>query len=187
MAKGKKRKPDLRKIRITKIYTVDQIAIALDRSVGTVRMWIRDGLPVLDGRKPALIEGAAIKSWLKNRWESKKQKCSPSEFYCCKCRKPRVPRRSSVSIYPRNIKTLNIKALCGQCGTRMNKGAAFADLGQLQAQFQLLAQQEEHLSEYDDPGVNGHLDRQTDRPSDPLLRDQQIGSTDAMPIKQILH
>lgn len=187
MAKGKKRKPDLRKIRITKIYTVDQIATALDRNVGTVRVWIRDGLPVLDGRKPALIEGAALKSWLKIRWESKKQKCSPGEFYCCKCRKPRAPRRSSVSIHPKNIKTLNIKALCGLCGTRMNKGAAFADLGQLQEQFQLLAQQEQHLSEYDDPCVNGHHERQTDRPLDPLPRGQQIGSTDPMPIKQILH
>lgn len=136
MAKGNKRSPDLRKIRTTRVYRVQDIANALDREARTVRTWIKAGLPTLDDRGTALVDGAALKSWLKERNASRKQKCLPDEFYCCKCTKPRNARLGSVSFHARNAKTITIKALCVHCGTRMNKAAASADIAEIQVQLQ---------------------------------------------------
>jgi len=145
MAKGNKRKPDLRKIRPTKVYRPAEVARDLNRNTRTINAWIKDGLPILSQTGPVLIEGAVLKTWLKNRHASKKQKCLPNEFCCFKCRKPRTAKYGSISFHAQNPKTLKIKALCRSCGTRLNKAAKFADLSQLQAVYQQIQPDNPHL------------------------------------------
>ncbi len=157
MARGKKRKPDLRKIRTTRVYQLQDIANELNRSVRTVRSWVKAGLPVLEGPGTALVDGAVLKNWLYEQSLSKKQKCLANELYCFKCRKPRSVRQGSLSFHPRNAKTMTIKALCGSCGTRMNRAAASADLAQIQARFQPPTPHTAHLVGCDDPSVNRHI------------------------------
>ena len=122
----RKRRLDLRKIRPSRCYTVHEIAILLSVSPGTVRAWIRRGLPILGDCKPFLVPGDGLKLWLKIRRASRKRICQPDEFYCCRCRCPRKAKSESVTIVRRNAKTIAIRALCNACGAKMNKAGSLA-------------------------------------------------------------
>lgn len=121
MAVRKKRKPDFRKIRPTHTYTVPELASSLGKSISTVRRWCRDGLPVLDQRRPVLIDGVAAKGWLKTRWGAKKATLGSDEARCMRCRVPRAFVQGSKSFHPLNQKTGIVKGRCAVCGSRMNK------------------------------------------------------------------
>lgn len=146
MRKVKKRKPDLRRIRTSKIYKVPEIARDLDRNVATVRSWLRDGLPTLDGQTPPLVFGSDLKDWLKAKWAARKQKCKPDELYCFKCQKPRKPGPGTVQIVPRNEKTLSIKGECSECGTRLNRVGSMAEKAEIEEIFRALAPAMQHLT-----------------------------------------
>jgi len=153
MRKTKKRKPDLRRIRITKTYKVSEIASDLDRHVATVQGWIRDGMPTLDGRTPPLVLGSDLKTWLKAKWLARKQHCKPDELFCLKCQRPRKPRRGAVQLVPRNEKTLSIKGQCNKCGTRMNKVGSMAKRAEIEKAFRALTPGIHHLTGCSNPST----------------------------------
>ncbi|HCX08787.1 MAG TPA: DNA-binding protein, partial [Hyphomonas sp.] len=64
---GNKRKPNVSLIQTSRSYTIREVAERLDRQVETVRTWVQEGLPVLPGTTPRLIDGAELKEWLKAR------------------------------------------------------------------------------------------------------------------------
>ena len=132
-----KLKIDHRHIRVGKCYTVAEIAVLLNVCAPTIRTWIRKGLQVLEGGKPLLIPGDCLKDWLKARAKSRKHACQPNELYCCHCRCPQKAKPWSVKIIPRNAKTVAIRALCGTCGTKMNKAGSLARLAQIETIFAL--------------------------------------------------
>ena len=110
LAHQPKRGPDLRQIRLSRCYTVQEAAMVLGVSTGTVRAWIRRGLPVLEQCNPPLIPGDGMKAWLMARAKARKHPCQPDELYCCRCRSPQKAEPGSVEITPRNAKTVAIRA-----------------------------------------------------------------------------
>lgn len=157
---NQKRGQDLRKIRLSKCYTIQQCSKALDVSLSTVRAWIRQGLPIVPNGMPALIPGDELKAWLTQRRLSRKQTCKLNELYCCRCRCPRTVKAGSVVIAPRNSKVVAICALCGTCNTRMNKGGSFAKQSEIATAFGLITASQEHLAECENPAVNQHLEKE---------------------------
>lgn len=123
----KRRKVDHRRIRPTITYTVPEIAKRLEVATGTVRSWIRTGLPVIDDNRPKLVHGAALKDWLDRRKAERKRRCGPGEMYCLRCRSPRLPMPGSLMIIQRNAKTAMMKALCAECGAQMNRAASISE------------------------------------------------------------
>ncbi len=121
MPKPRKRRPDFRIIRPTKTYSLPEIARSLGRNRATVRSWVRNGLPTLNGQKPFLVLGFDLKAWLKAKWAAKKHKCLPGELFCFRCQRPRMPKPDSVQIISRNEKTVTIKGRCIECNRRMNQ------------------------------------------------------------------
>lgn len=148
---SRKRKPDLRLIRPTKTYKPEEIAQTLRRSLGTVRRWLRDGLPTLGGPGSPLVEGEALRAWLKQRWASRKTKCGSDELFCFKCQAPRRPQVGSVSVKSRNAKTLSISAKCGECGTRMHQAGAVAKRTEIVERFRAFATETSRIAGCDDP------------------------------------
>ena len=140
-----KRKPDLRNIRTSHVYTLQEIAECLDRELSTVQRWIKNGLPTIEGSKPPLIDGAELKAWLVERWQSKKKPCDAGELYCCSCSKPQTPIAGSVSLKPRTEKTIIIIGQCSQCGTPQNQTGSLAKLEEIQHSFCLPPQAVQHL------------------------------------------
>ena len=62
----RRRKIDLRRIRGRVCYSVAEAATLLLVSEGTIRAWLRAGLPALDRNRPMFIPGADLKVWLQN-------------------------------------------------------------------------------------------------------------------------
>ena len=154
------RRHDLRRVRKHTSYTVPEAAAVLGVAIGTVRKWRRDGLPALDERRPILIFGADLKSWLGERAKLRKRKCGFDEMYCFRCRAPQKPQLGTVRITPRNQKTLLVSGRCGQCGTKMNKGGSVAKIPELINTFGINTMRQEHLVGCDTPLLKRDLEKE---------------------------
>ncbi len=93
-------------------FTVYELADLLGAHRNTVRQWIRDGLPVLWGK----------------RTKARKRPCQPGQMYCFKCREPKAPALGMVEYAATNAVTGNLKALCETCGTFMHRRTRLADI-----------------------------------------------------------
>lgn len=152
MPTSAKRKPDLRCIRTSKVYTIAQITECLDRSRDTIRRWTHEGLPVLDNRLPVLIDGKQLKEWLQERYRQRKRRCGPGQFFCCRCREPRDPAEGSLEQKIQNQKTIMLKAVCSVCSTVMHKAGARTGVDHASKEDAAGTTGKPHLSCSENPG-----------------------------------
>ncbi len=117
---GCRRKPSRHRIKIHRSYTVDEVARVLGVAKGTVRRWIKGGLPALTDQKPALVLGEDLLQFLLFR-NALHKKCGPAECYCVKCREPRKPAGDMAEFIPLTPKTGNLRGICPTCGCLMHK------------------------------------------------------------------
>lgn len=110
---------DRRRLKRTQTYTVPEAAASIGVSIGTVRRWVREGLPLIDDKRPQLIHGGAMREWLANKALARKVRCGPRQIYCCKCRDARDILPGSAVIIHRNEKAATVRALCIECGANM--------------------------------------------------------------------
>jgi excisionase family DNA binding protein len=120
-------RPNIRAVKKHRSYTVEEAARALGICKGTVRRWIKAGLPALTDRKPVLILGEDLTGWLKAR-KTPPQRCEPGECYCVKCRAPRKAAGGMAELVPLNATGGNLRALCETCGTLMHRRVSNAQL-----------------------------------------------------------
>lgn len=113
--------PDIRRIRRTRSYTAPELALVLGVATGTVRRWVREGMPLIDKERPKLVNGAEFLAWHNARRRERKIKCGPRQMYCCRCRDARTFMPGSAVIIHRNEISATVKALCIACGTAMNR------------------------------------------------------------------
>ena len=153
MMTKRSRKPDLRRIRASACYTAPEAAELLGVAVGTVRSWMKHGLPCLKDSRPFLIPGDDLKTWLKDRQKRRRQTCQPDEIFCFGCRVPRRPQPGTVTIVPRNEKTTIIKGRCHVCGSTMNRAGSVAKLEDTKRAFGVRTIGQEHLTVSTEPTV----------------------------------
>ena len=118
--------PRLVKIHLS--YTVDEAARRLRTHKNTIRNWIKLGLPVIDGRRPALVHGRDLAAFIDKRRQSRKQPCPPGHLYCVKCRTPRSPAGQMADYVPMSENSGMLKGLCPECFTLMHRRIAQANL-----------------------------------------------------------
>jgi hypothetical protein len=131
----RRRKIDLRRIRVRVCYFVPEAAALLRVTEGTIRTWLRAGLPALDRNRPTLILGADLKAWLQGRQISRRHKCGPDELFCLRCRRPRTLRPNSREFIEKNPKRLMIRGKCSTCDTVMHKVASRANAAEARSVF----------------------------------------------------
>ena len=125
---------DPRRIKIHRSYTVEQLAQLLDCHRNSVRLWIKQGLEVLDdGRRPLMIQGSVARQFLEEKRRSKKRRCLPHELYCLSCREPRLPADGKAFFRPCPGRAGLLEASCSICGTRMFKCLSATSLATLQS------------------------------------------------------
>ncbi|MEO9132345.1 MAG: helix-turn-helix domain-containing protein [Sphingomonas sp.] len=107
-------------------FSVFELADLLCVHRNTVRQWISDGLPVIDGARPILILGSEFQAWWGKRTKARKRPCAPGQMYCLKCREPKAAALGMVEYASTNATTGNLKALCETCGTLMHQRIALA-------------------------------------------------------------
>ncbi len=156
-----KHRPQWRRVKISRSYSVEQAADTLKVSTGTVRRWLKTGLSHLADQKPVLILGKELKAFGVSR-KGKKQKCLPHECYCFRCRAPRSPALDIADYVPFSPSGGNLRAICRECETIMHKRISKAALEPLGAILGIaICQASERLIESAKPCPNDHLQEES--------------------------
>lgn len=133
------RRVDPRRIKVHRPYAVDEVARALDVHPNTVRNWIHQGLPALASKRPTLILGRELRTFLMNLRTRAKRPCATGTIYCFKCRAPSRPALGMVDFVAHSAVGGNLKALCETCGTvmhqRIARGAIALKMPGIEVQF----------------------------------------------------
>ena len=115
------RRPNPRLAKLHRSYTVQEAAAALGKHKSSVRRWIAEGLPTIDGARPTLISGRALREFLLQRHRALKQPCADDDIFCVKCRAPKKPLGGMVDFVPTSETTGNLQGLCPDCGRLINR------------------------------------------------------------------
>jgi hypothetical protein len=124
----KRRRPNPRLVKIHRSYTVEEIARVLGIHKNTVRMWIRNGLAMIDQHRPSLVHGLALAAFLSERRRSAKQVCQPGEIFCVRCRSPKMPAANMVDYLEITSTSGNLRGMCPDCGSLMHRRVGIAQL-----------------------------------------------------------
>jgi len=139
--------------------TVEEAAQKLGVHKGTVRRWIKRGLPALTDRKPILILGDDLIDWLKAQ-RPKPQMCGPDELYCMKCRCPRQAADAKAELLPSPNGGGNLRAHCDECGALMHRRIGEGQINQLRQHLSIaITQADMDIKECPDPSLNVHFAR----------------------------
>jgi hypothetical protein len=148
-----------RRVKIHRTYTVEETARLFRVHKNTVRDWLKSGLPKIDGRRPILILGRHLASFLHARRERRRQRCGAGEFYCFRCWAPKRPAARAAEYLPLTSHSGNLKSTCADCGTRMYRRVSLRKLAAAAGDLQVaLPQAQQRLMESADPSANCDFD-----------------------------
>jgi excisionase family DNA binding protein len=149
-------RPNRRRLKIHRTYTVDEAARVLGVAKGTVRRWHKNGLAAIDTRKPTLLRGLDLLDYLAARTKPK-QPCPPGQCYCVKCKAPKLPAcgmAEYVVITPSNG---NLRALCPTCGSMMHRRTSLTQLNAVRSNLDVtIVDRLARLRDSDQPSTNDH-------------------------------
>jgi hypothetical protein len=153
-----KRHQNPRLAKVNRSYKVDEIAELYGAHKNTVLNWIKQGLAVLDNKRPLLIQGQALNAFHAKRRVESKQSCKSDELYCMKCRAPRKPIFGMVEYQVVNDKTGNLIGICPACQTIMHRRISNAKIEQFSALMGFtIPQAHLHIVDSYEPSVNCDL------------------------------
>jgi hypothetical protein len=152
-----------RRVKIHRSYTVEEAAKLFRVHKNTVRDWLTTGLQKIDDRRPILILGRELAGFLHARRERMRQRCRVGELYCFRCRAPRGSAPGTAKYLPLTPSSGNLRALCGDCGTRMYRRVSFQKLAVVAGDLQVqVTQVQQRITECADPSLNCDLEREPD-------------------------
>jgi hypothetical protein len=150
-------RPNRRRVKVRRAYTVDEVARTLEIAKVTVRRWLKSGLSSTDQRKPALIRGYDLPDFLKSRAKPK-QRCPPGHCYCVKCRSVRKPDGAIAEYIVLTASSGNLRAICPVCGSLMHRRTSAAQLELLRAQLEVtIVEASPRLRDSRQSSTNDHL------------------------------
>lgn len=159
----RKRRPNHRLVKKYRNYTIDEAAHLLGVHKNTVRSWVKSGLQICDHKRPILILGSQLASFLAARRKARKQPCRLGEIYCLKCRKPKVPAGKIVDYTVISDRVGNLTAICPDCECLMNQRVSVPRLRLLLDKLDVSYPKAlPRLGESDQPSVNSELKRETE-------------------------
>ena len=148
--------PNLAKIH--RNYTVEEVSSLYRVFKGTVRAWIKAGLPIINDKRPMLILGRDLVAFHQARRTKNKQKCKPGEIYCVRCRMPKNPAGDMADYRIITEKIGNLEAICPDCDKIMNRRVSLAKLEQVCGEITItLPQALRHIIESNQSSVNSDL------------------------------
>jgi hypothetical protein len=154
----RKRNVNHRLVKIHRSYTVEDIAGLLGTHENTVRRWINAGLQTIDDRRPTLILGNQLTTFLQARRAARKRPCRPGEIYCVRCHAAKFPAAGMAECRSINEKIANLSAICPDCNSMMYRCVSIAKLGEIRGEMDITFPQAlEHLIEINQPTVNSDL------------------------------
>ena len=154
---GKKR-PNPRLAKIHRNYAVEEVANLYGVHKNTVRRWIKQGLPIIDDRRPMLILGRDLSDFLQMKRTKNKRTCKPGEIYCVRCREPQTPAGNMVDYQPVNQTQGNLIGICPYCEIMIYRLVSLARLELIRGELDItMPQALQHINESKQPSVNSDL------------------------------
>ena len=151
------RRPNGRTIKQHYSYTTEEAARTLGVSKGTVRRWLKDGLPHISDQRPFLILGPDLRDFMINRGKQKRC-CELHQCFCFRCKEPRAAASGMIDYIPRTALSGQISAICDDCGTIMHKAFSARKLHLLQRVADVsFPQGQPCLSDRAEPRGNDHF------------------------------
>jgi len=147
-SKKKSRKINLRHIKPTATYDFKQLSKELNRTLPTIRRWRRDGMPIIPDSNPALVDGAELLQWLKERQKARKCECADDQAFCFTCKAACHFAVGSVVIRPVNKKRFSIDANCADCGGKLYKGASMERIDEIEALLESFMKNLRYIERY---------------------------------------
>jgi hypothetical protein len=154
----RKRRYNVRRIKATWPYTVQEIADLFNIHKNAVLQWLKEGLHADRGQRPYLIRGDELTRFLNQRQNGKRQQCAPGQFFCFKCRMPREAYLGIADIAIESPTRFRIKALCSVCDTSINKVQSVRNLPKIKTIFHIQQLTGEHLLECAGLRLNSDLE-----------------------------
>ncbi len=150
-----KRHPNPRLAKIHRNYTVEEVAALFVIHKNTVRNWLKNGLPTNDDRRPLLILGRDLVTFLQAKRVKNKWPCQPGEIYCVRCRVAQKPA-GEMAEYQSVTSTMgNLVGICPDCESMMYRRVNFARLVQVGASLDItMTQALPRINESSQPCVN---------------------------------
>jgi hypothetical protein len=143
-----KRHPNPRLAKIHRNYSVEDVAALFGVHRGTVREWIKRGLPIIDDKRPFLILGTDLFDFLHGRRTKNKRTCQPGEIYCVRCRAPKSPAGDMADYRPVTESLGNLIGMCPDCELMMYRRVNLAKLDQIRGNLDItMAQALPHIVE----------------------------------------
>lgn len=138
--------PNHRLVKLHRNYTVEEVAVVLGTHKNTVRTWLKNGLDAIDQRRPVLILGTALVTFLKHRRQSSKRRCKPGDIYCLRCREPRRPADGIVHYRTMTADRGDLVGNCSACAAALYRRTSLATLVQSAGDLQVrMPQAGEHI------------------------------------------
>lgn len=154
--------PNHRRVKIHRSYVVEEIASLLGVHKNTVRRWVKSGLSPCDDRRPILIQGRDLVSFLQARRAKNKRHCGPGEMYCVRCRFLRSPAGEMAEYQWLTEKCGNLVGICPECYSMMNRRVSMSKLALVRGKLEITFPQAlQRLSESIHSTVNSDLRKET--------------------------
>ncbi len=94
----------------------------------TVRNWLRHGLDAIDSRRPTVIFGEVLATFLQTRRQAGRQRCKAGEIFCLRCRVPVIPAGEMADYIPMSPTSGNLRAICPRCENLIHRRASLIKL-----------------------------------------------------------
>jgi len=117
-----------RAIKKNKSYRIGELADAAGVSIATVRNWLKSGMQSVDNNRPTMIMGFQALEYLNARKISSKRPMALGEFYCLRCKAPRLPLGAMADYVPTSDTGGRLKALCSACECSCNRNISASQL-----------------------------------------------------------
>ncbi len=144
----KKRRPNPRLVKIHRNYTVEEISNLYGIHKNTVRQWIKRGLPICDDKRPMLILGKDLYSYLLKQRNKNKQPCGPGEIYCVRCRTTKSPAGDMADYQELTPTQGNLIGICPTCDAMIYRRVSLRKMEAVKGLLEInLPQASQHISE----------------------------------------
>ena len=161
------RRANPRRVKIHRNYAVDEAARLLGVHKNTVRAWIKSGLQTNDGRRPTLILGRHLSTFLHNRRKRSRQPCRPGQMYCVGCRAPKYPAGQIADYIPLSPSFGNLRGICPDCESFIHRRVSRKNLAAVAGNLEVsIPQAEEHIRDSLAPSFNSDLATEADTDED---------------------
>lgn len=154
----RKRRPNYRLVKIHHNYAAEEIASLFGIHKNTVREWVKAGLPTCDTKRPMLVLGPDLATFLQARRRKNKRPCQPGEIYCVRCRCPKAPAGDMADYLPVTEKFGNLIGICPECDLMIYRRVSLAKLEHVRGKMDItFSEAQRQVSESGEPTVNRDL------------------------------